>query len=53
MRGRRPGERLFHWGIAPSLWIRQVTHDMKLTNLQNLPPRSENRFKGQTQRLSP
>jgi hypothetical protein len=37
---------------APSLWFRQVTHDMKLTNLQNLPPRPENRFKGQARRLS-
>jgi hypothetical protein len=43
MRGRRPGESLFHWDIAPSLWFRQVTHDVKLTNLQNLPPRPENR----------
>jgi hypothetical protein len=45
MRGRRPGESLFHWDIAPSLWFRQVTHDVKLTNLQNLPPRPENRSK--------
>jgi hypothetical protein len=52
MRGRRPGESLFHRVIVPSLWFRQFTHDVKLTNFQNLPPRSENRFKGQTRRLS-
>jgi hypothetical protein len=52
MRGRRLGEYLFHWGIVPGLWFRQVTHDVKLTNLQYLPPRRENRFKGQTRRLS-
>jgi hypothetical protein len=52
MRGRRPGESLFHRGIVPGLWFRQVTHDVKLTNLQNLPPRPENRFKGKTRRLS-
>ena len=48
MRGRRPGEVLFHWDIGPSLWFRQITHDVKLTSLQSLPPRLENRFKGQT-----
>jgi hypothetical protein len=52
MRGRRHEESLFHWGIVPGLWFRRVTHDVKLTNLQNLPPRPENRFKGQTRRLS-
>jgi hypothetical protein len=52
MRGRRPRESLFHWGIAPGLWFRQVTHDVKLTNLQNLSTRPEIRFKGQTRRLS-
>jgi hypothetical protein len=52
MRGRRTGESLFHWDIVPGLWFRQVTYDVKLTNLQNLPPRPENRFKGQTRRLS-
>jgi hypothetical protein len=45
MRGRRLGESLFHWDIAPSLWFRQFTHDVKLTNLQNLPLRPENRSK--------
>jgi hypothetical protein len=45
MRGRRTGESLFHWDIAASLWFRQLTHDVKLTNLQNLPPRPENRSK--------
>jgi hypothetical protein len=39
MRGRRHGESLFHWGIVPGLSFRQVTQDVKLTNLQNLPPR--------------
>jgi hypothetical protein len=48
MRGRRHGESLFHWGIVSGLSFRQVTHDVKLTNLQNLPPRRENRFKGKT-----
>ncbi len=52
MRGRRHGESLFDWGIVQGLWFRQVTHDVKLTNLQNLPPRLENRFKGHTRRLS-
>jgi hypothetical protein len=52
MRGRRHGESLFHWAIVPSLWFPQVTHDMKLTNLQNLPPPPENAFKGKTRRLS-
>jgi hypothetical protein len=52
MRGRRPGESLFHWGIVPRLWFQQVTHDVKLANLQNLSPRPENRFKGQTRHLS-
>ena len=52
MRGRRHGESLFHWDTVPSLWFRQVTHDVKLTNLQNLPPRQETNFKGQTRRLS-
>jgi hypothetical protein len=32
MRGRRPGECLFYWDIVPSLWFRQITHDVKLTN---------------------
>jgi hypothetical protein len=45
MRGRRPVESLFHWNIAPSLWFRQVTHDVKLTNLKNLHKRPENRSK--------
>jgi hypothetical protein len=45
MRGHRHGESLFHWGIVPRLWFRQVTQDVKLTNLQNLPPRPENAFK--------
>jgi hypothetical protein len=45
MCGRRSGESLFHWAIVPSLWFRQVTHDVKFTNLQNLPPRPENRSK--------
>jgi hypothetical protein len=36
MRERRHGESLFHWVIVPSLWFRQVTQDVKLTNLQNL-----------------
>ena len=35
MRGRRLGESLFHWDIAPGLWFRQVTPDVELTNLQN------------------
>jgi hypothetical protein len=35
MRGRRSGESLFHWGVAPSLWFGQFTHDVKLTNLRN------------------
>jgi hypothetical protein len=52
MRGRRLGESLFHWGIATGLWFQQVTHDVKLANLQNLSPRPENRFKVQTRRLS-
>jgi hypothetical protein len=52
MRGRHPGESLFHWGIALGLWFRQVTHGVKLANLQNLSPLQENRFKGQTRRLS-
>ncbi len=52
MRGRRHGESLFDWGIVQGLWFRQVTHDVKLTNLQNLPPCSENGFKGHTRRLS-
>jgi hypothetical protein len=52
MRGRRPGESLLHWGIVRGLWFRQVTHDVKLTNLQSLPLRTENRLKGQTRRLS-
>jgi hypothetical protein len=52
MRGRRREESLFHWGIVPSLWFRRVTHDVKLTNLQNVPTRPENRFKRQTRRLS-
>jgi hypothetical protein len=52
MRGRRPEESLFHWGIATGLWFQQVTYDAKLANLQNLRPRPENRFKGQTRRLS-
>ena len=51
-RGRRHGESLFHWGIVRGLWFRQLTQDVKLTNLQTLPPRSENRFKGETRRLS-
>jgi hypothetical protein len=34
MRGRRHGESLFHWGIAPRLWFQQVTHDVKFTNLK-------------------
>jgi hypothetical protein len=37
MRGRRHGESLIHWDVAPGLWFRQVTHAVKLTNLQNLP----------------
>jgi hypothetical protein len=52
MRGRRLGESLFHWGVAPSLWFRQVTQDVKLINSQSLPVRQENRFKDQTRRLS-
>ncbi len=48
MRGRRHGESLFHWVFVPGLSFWQVTQDVKLTNLQNLPPRRENRFKGQT-----
>jgi hypothetical protein len=52
MRGRRHGESLFHWDIVPGLWFQQVTHGVKLTNLQKLPPRPKNRFKGQTRRLS-
>jgi hypothetical protein len=52
MRLRRHGESLFHWGITASLWFRQVTPDVKLTNSQNLSPRPENRFKRQTRRLS-
>ena len=52
MRGRRNGESLFHWDIVPSLWLRQVTHDVTLTNLQNLLPRPEKNFKGQARRLS-
>ena len=52
MRGRRNAESLFHWGIAAGLWFRQVTHDVKFTNLRNLPLRPKNRFKGQTLRLS-
>jgi hypothetical protein len=34
MRGRRHGESLFHWGVAQTLWFQQVTHDVKLVNLQ-------------------
>ena len=45
MRGRRHGESLLHWDIAPSLWFGHVTHDVKLTNLKNLPSRPENRSK--------
>jgi hypothetical protein len=52
MRGRRHGESLFHWGLVPGLSIRRVTHDVKLTNLQNWPPRPENRFKEQQRHLS-
>jgi hypothetical protein len=52
MRERRHGESLIHTGIVPGLWFRQVTHDVKLTNLQNLPPRPKNRFKEQHRRLS-
>jgi hypothetical protein len=52
MRGRRHGESLYRWGIVRGLWFRQVTHDVKLTNLQRLPPRLENRFKEQHRRLS-
>jgi hypothetical protein len=52
MRGRRPGESLFHRDIARGLWFRQVTHDVKLTNLQNLPPRPENGFNREIRRLS-
>jgi hypothetical protein len=52
MRGRRNGEGLFHWDVARGLWFRQVTHDVKLTNLQNLPPRPEKRLKSQIQRLN-
>jgi hypothetical protein len=37
MRGRRHGESLFHCDVAQGLWFRQVTHDVKLTNLQSLP----------------
>ena len=28
----------FDWGIVPSLWFRQFTHDVKLLNLQKLSP---------------
>jgi hypothetical protein len=35
MRGRRRGESLFHWGIVLGLSFRQVTQDVKQTNLQN------------------
>jgi hypothetical protein len=52
MRGRRTGESLFHRSIVSSLWFRQVTHDVKLTNFQNLLPRSQNSSKGHTRRLS-
>jgi hypothetical protein len=52
MRGRRLGESLFHWGIVRGLWFRQVTHDVKLPNLQSLPLCTENRFNGETRRLS-
>ncbi len=52
MRGRRHEESLFHWGLVAGLRFRGVTHDVKLTNLQNFPPRPQNRFKGQTRRLS-
>jgi hypothetical protein len=48
MRGRRHGESLFHSGFVPGLSFRQVTQDVKLTNLQSSPQRRENRFKGQT-----
>ena len=51
MRGRRHGESLFHWAIVPSLWFQQVIHDVKLTNLKNLPPPPENAFKEKTRRL--
>jgi hypothetical protein len=44
--------KLVSLGYCSSLWFRKVTHDVKLTNLQNLPPRPENRFNGQTRRLS-
>ena len=47
MRGRRNGETLFHWRIVSGLSLWQVTQDVKLTNLQNLPPSRENRLKGQ------
>jgi hypothetical protein len=36
MRGRQPEESLFHWDIASGLLFRQVTHEVKLTNLQKL-----------------
>jgi hypothetical protein len=52
MRGRRSGESLFRFGVAPIGWFRQVAQDVKLTNLQSLPPRAEVRFTGQTRRLS-
>jgi hypothetical protein len=52
MRGRRHRGSLIHWRIVSGLWFRQVTHDVKLTNLKNLRKRPENRFKGQTRRLS-
>jgi hypothetical protein len=52
MRGRRHAESLFHWVIVPGLSFRQVTQDVKLTNLKNLPPHPKDHFKGQTRRLS-
>ncbi len=52
MRGRRHVESLFRWGDVPALRFRKVTYGVKLPKLQNLPPRPENRFKGQTRRLS-
>jgi hypothetical protein len=42
----------FDWGIVPSLWFRQFTHDVKLANLKNLSPLQENRLKHQTRRMS-
>jgi hypothetical protein len=43
---------LFHWDIAPSLWFRQVTHDVKIDEFAKLDSASGESLKGQTRHLS-